>query len=306
MKLEKILVPIDFSDVSRQAVVYGVSLAGTFGGRLTALHVVEPAVPMPYVPPEEAGAIREERAGRARKHLERFLRQELAASIVDRLVVSTGDAPDEIVRFLERDPADMIVMGTHGRRAFERWILGSVTERLLRTVPVPLVTVSMVEQLRTAAVLPGGQILYATDLSETAVRGMDVALELARGFGASLHVLHVMSPIQWEYGLTYLPLDIAADHERIHRELEVRLEESIPDDARRDPAVRWELGEGMAWEVILDTADRIDAGLIVINLHGRSQSERPKLGRTAESVVRTAKRPVLSLPASDLPAASRP
>jgi nucleotide-binding universal stress UspA family protein len=310
MKLDQILVPVDFSDASRSAVAYAVSLAGTFGARITALHVVEPAVAMPYLRAGEGSAIKGERETAARKHLEEFLHQEISESMIDRVVVSTGNAQDEILRFLETEEIrsemrmDMVVMGTHGRRAFRRWILGSVTERLLRTVPIPLLTVSVLERTRTAAVLPGGQILYATDLSDSATRGLEAAIDLAEGFGTRLHVLHVLSPIQWDYGVTYLPLDISADHKRMHAELGARLEESIPDSARNNPRVGWELGEGDASQVILDTAERIDAGLIVINLHGRSRTERSKLGRTAESVVRTAHRPVLSLPAADL--ASKP
>ncbi len=297
MKLDKILVPIDFSEVSGHAAAYGVSLAGTFGGHLTALHVVEPAVAMPYLESAQSAGIEEQREADARKHLERFLRQEIAESMVDRLVVSTGVATDEILRFLEDEPVDLVVMGTHGRRGFRRWILGSVTERLIRTVHVPLLTVSLVEPTRTAAVLPGGQILYATDLAESAAHGMNGALDLANGFGARLHVLHVMSPIQWEYGVSYLPLDIGADHRRLYDELETRLEGSIPPEAKTNPRVSWELGEGNPWEVILDTADRIDAGLVVINLHSRLPAERGKLGRTAEAVVRASERPVLALPA---------
>lgn len=108
--------------------------------------------------------------------------------------------------------------------------------------------------------------------------------------------MHVMLPLHMEYGIQYIPTDIAADHGRIREEQVGRLEKSVPAEVRSDPRVHLGLEEGVPYEVIPDMADKLSADLIVINLHGEHRRERPLLGTTAERVVRTSHVPVLSIP----------
>jgi nucleotide-binding universal stress UspA family protein len=86
------------------------------------------------------------------------------------------------------------------------------------------------------------------------------------------------------------------DHEELKKGASTQLTQSVPEAIRADPKVRVELADGSPNQVILDTADRLHASLIVINLHGKSRTERALLGATAERVVRAAHRPVLSIP----------
>ena len=162
-------------------------------------------------------------------------------------------------------------------------------------------TVSHVEPDVNPGSLTQGRILYATDLSAGSVAGLEVASDWAGRFAAGLIVLHVMLPLQLEYGTTYLPLDIGKDHETLHRELSEQLERFVPESIRLDPKVRLETGEGVPYEVIFQFAEDRKADLVVINLHGKSRLDRTRGGSTAERVVRASPRPVLSIPVLNTP-----
>src|SRR5262249_26915026 len=108
-------------------------------------------------------------------------------------VVRTGVVGHELVQIVKDQQVRLVVMGTHGRRNLGRWVLGSVTECLLRQVPVPLLTVSHVDVRRDLrGHVPLKRILYATDLSESTDKGLQTAAALAHGTGAHLTVMHAV------------------------------------------------------------------------------------------------------------------
>src|SRR4029453_12233128 len=102
-------------------------------------------------------------------------------------------------------PADLLVMGTHGRGGFEHLILGSVTEKVLRGVACPILTVCHEEGRTWAA--PGlmSRILCATDLTATSSRTMRYALSLAAENQARVTFLHVVEPASTLAASEYAP-----------------------------------------------------------------------------------------------------
>src|SRR5262249_54068386 len=122
-------------------------------------------------------------------------------------IVKTGDVRDELLGIIRDENIDLVVMGTHGRRALERFLLGSTAEDMLRKVPVPVLTVSHLDpakEIHTTAPIPIRRILYASDLSTNSKLGLHYSVELARTFGADVSVLHVMDDL--ELGYTSLEL----------------------------------------------------------------------------------------------------
>lgn len=293
--IKKILVPVDFSEASARALRYGVALGREFEASLVLVHIIEYSRPLAYVFPADTFEVETHKYDEVHGKLRDLIPGDVRDSLDYRIVVKAGTPEDELLASIGDERADLLVMGTHGRRAFERWVLGSVTEHMLRKAPVPVMVVSHVDPPPTTDSLTGGRILYATDLSEGSEAGLELAWEWARRFAAELRILHVMLPLQLEYGARYLPLDIGKDHARLHREISGELERAVPDAIRLDPKVRLDVGEGVPWEVILQSAeDRVD--LIVINLHGKSRLERTLIGSTAERVVRASSIPVLAVP----------
>jgi universal stress protein A len=132
MQFQQIVAATDFSDVGDRAVATAKELSEREHAHLTLVHVLEPApVPpppsvvlpvMPYGSAEDLSAQRPE----ALRHLQSYAPQETATR------VELGDPVREILRVADEQHADLIVIGTHGRRGAARFLLGSTAERVVR------------------------------------------------------------------------------------------------------------------------------------------------------------------------------
>lgn len=136
-----ILVPTDFGEPSTRALDLAIGLADRSAAMLTLLHVFEPTFPIPH----GEGIVMpvDQQENQTRDALDRLLarvRARLAAC--DAVLRGPGVPSDEILEAARHCAADLIVMGTHGRQGFSRVMLGSVTEQVMRSSPIPLLTVS--------------------------------------------------------------------------------------------------------------------------------------------------------------------
>jgi universal stress protein A len=139
MKIQKILVPIDFSECSRGALEYALRFAPAFGAELEAIHVVSPP---PYLPLDMAlwGSMQQAYTSRVEEELKRLVQETTAGSGVPvTMRLETGVPYDVLVTASEQ--ADLIVMGTHGRTGLPHLLLGSVAERTVRGSKCPVLTV---------------------------------------------------------------------------------------------------------------------------------------------------------------------
>jgi nucleotide-binding universal stress UspA family protein len=184
--------------------------------------------------------------------------------------------------------AALVVMGTHGRRGFDRFVLGSVAELVLRRAPCPVLVVPCVEGADPAA-LDGGRIVVPDDLTDAASRAITEAARLARPLGAELEVVHVVEDayVPSPYGALAAPrADYAALVPRVEAALEAR---AAGAGVPVRPAVR----HGEAAAEIAACAREGGAALIVMASHGRQGLDRVLMGSVAEAVVRRAPCPVL-------------
>ena len=134
-----ILVPIDFSTCSERALDYAFALAERFGATVnlvTAIVSRQPEASALMSDHVVAAIRRESMAG-----LEKLVGPRAAIAKVGKLIVMPGDARDAILRVADEIEADMIVIGTHGRRGLSRLVLGSVAEEVVRRAACPVVTV---------------------------------------------------------------------------------------------------------------------------------------------------------------------
>jgi nucleotide-binding universal stress UspA family protein len=129
----RILVATDFSLCSLSALEYAEDLARRFGAELILVHVEE--IILGNVEPM-AGV----RAA-AERELSQAVQRLHADGLAARSLVRTGGAADEILRAADRERADLVVVGTHGRKGFARALLGSVAERVVRGAACPVLTV---------------------------------------------------------------------------------------------------------------------------------------------------------------------
>jgi nucleotide-binding universal stress UspA family protein len=141
ISLNKILVPVDFSEHSTKAVRYGAELAAKFGAELHLFHAIETRAyaydeTATYFPPEPIAEVE----SAALKELDK-VKIEAADQVHVIRNVARGNPFVEIVRYARDNTVDLIVIGTHGRGAIAHMLLGSVAERVVRKAPCPVLVV---------------------------------------------------------------------------------------------------------------------------------------------------------------------
>jgi universal stress protein A len=138
--LKKILVPVDFSDCSKKALQYALLFAKQSGARLVLLHVVQPYPAVPEMAPVDYETIQD-----SKEQLEK-LRRALGRKIEVAAVLRTGIPPVEIVDAAKELDIDLIIISTHGHKGFARLVLGSTTEKVVRSAPCPVLIVRQTER----------------------------------------------------------------------------------------------------------------------------------------------------------------
>jgi nucleotide-binding universal stress UspA family protein len=300
VQINHVLCPVDFSDFSRRALDHAIAVAKWYGCRLTVMYVHHVPLPglalaSPLAPATVEGLVLSPaQREQLQQELRTFISADALGSLAVELSIAEGDVADEILA--QAQSADMVVMGTHGRSGFEHLVLGSVTEKLLRKVACPMLTIPRATADATDTV-PAlfHHIVAAVDFSEASLHALTFAVSLAEEADAHLTLLHVIDlPPEleaWiaesEQGRTHLEQWRQGSMKRLHG--------LVPDEARTYCHVDERVETGQAYRQVLRVAAERRAGLIVIGAHGRGVVERMFVGSTAQHVVRQAVCPVLTI-----------
>jgi nucleotide-binding universal stress UspA family protein len=135
-KLAKLLVPVDFSECSKNALANAVSFARRFKAELLLLHVVEPYAPYPEMTAWDAASFEAGSREFAQQELQ-ILRQNIQPKIPCSIILKIGKASREIVEVAKESGVDLIIISTHGYTGLSRALLGSTTEQLVRQAGCP-------------------------------------------------------------------------------------------------------------------------------------------------------------------------
>ena len=138
----RVLVPFDFSDASRKALnvarTFVPNLGTPTGGSISVIHVIMPppitSIGLLWQGPFDAEQAATQGLTALRKEL-----AECGASDFEAIVRVSDHPAEEIVDFAEREQVELIVISSHARKGFDRWLLGSTTERVVRLAPCPVV-----------------------------------------------------------------------------------------------------------------------------------------------------------------------
>ncbi len=288
----RILCPTDMSNVSRRAVLAGLAWAKIFGAKVYVLSARELSLPPRYFTADQVAALTrqgEQAEDLVRGDLEQWVAGMTSAGVETEAVVGPGPADRAILRAVEVIRPDLVVMGTHGRSGYDRFLMGSTTEKVVRRIPAPLLVVRCQEaQDLPAACLRADvgvrRILCAADAPKEEGSNLATVFSLARTFKAELTVLHTLEAPSW---LGSVPTEVREGAKR-------GLKEQIETQAGGIP-VKVVISEGNAAQQILDQAAQSDADLIVVG--GRQPTETtPAFRSTAIRVMRQATCPVLALP----------
>ena len=183
-RFDRILYPIDFSDRCRGAGYFVEALGRRFDAEILMLHVVE-------TPAEMYGPVQFPPFDLIEARLQSYLRMEFEGLRVRRVTVP-GHPAVKIAEISAREKADLIVMPTHGYGPFRRFILGSVTAKVLHDVHCPVLTGAHMEEAHSEDAFHIRNILCAVDLGNNALPAVTHAEELARELGAALTVVHAV------------------------------------------------------------------------------------------------------------------
>lgn len=295
--LQRILFPCDFSDASEHARDHAAALARTYRAELIGLHVF-PAAPMPlgdfaYLPPPPRLA--PDVRGRLLGDLQRFLAPAESSDSAVQLMVLEGDPTWEILSQARETDADLIVAGTHGRQGLQRWVLGSVTEKLVRRAPCPVLTVSP----RSGPPNAPGQvrferILAAVDFSQGSLHALRWALDIATEMDSRLLLVHALEGFVEDEGRLLNPA-LREYREALTEDAIARLAAAVPADARPFCSIEERVVTGTAYKRILAIAEAERVDLIVMGAHGRSALDLLFVGSATHHVIRAAACPVLTV-----------
>ena len=140
VRLNRILVPIDFSECSHKALRYAASFAKQFSAEVLLLHVVELILPPPELVIVASGPVDMRLREEAAKKLSEW-RQQIVAHASVKAVIRDGTPYREIVRAADENNIDLIILGTHGRIGIAHVFIGSTAERVARHAMCPVMVV---------------------------------------------------------------------------------------------------------------------------------------------------------------------
>jgi nucleotide-binding universal stress UspA family protein len=278
--MKKILVAIDFSEISLRALAYAAALARALGATVYGAHVI-PAEAYRFARPESVNLILQQCGQFAKERIGSMFAQVGVPADDHHILVRDGDVCSVIAGLVTEHHIDHLVLGTTGRKGFRKVLLGSVAEELIRLSPCPVLSIGPDVAEEPPAVL--ATVLCGIDFSSESLEAAPHAFWLARTLSAKLIVLHVAREPQESPALT-------------QRLLTARLQEQIWPDvgpAKPDFVVRF----GDSATEILKLADERNAGLIVIGVRGAGAFTRARthFGSTAHDVVSQARCPVLTV-----------
>ena len=318
LEIKLILCPVDFSEFSIRAYHYALSLAEHYRAQMVVQNIVELSR-YPYADyvasqgdyAEFCRALHEGGKERLREFVEKHTHDEIHLE----LVVNEGAAADSILSLALARKVDLIVMGTHGRRGFDRLVLGSVTDRVMRTAPCPVLAISKAPHEPVAHESaahgsmprdsvphdsvprePGAQgkewrhvhrlnrILFCTDFSKNAARALNYAISVTTEYDAELTLLHVLeeapSPAKVKEAVA-----TAAE----------QLNKLIGSEERKNLKIKTVVRIGKPFQQIIQLAVEAQIDTVIMGVSGRGALDRAVFGSTTYRVMQLGPCPVLAV-----------
>jgi nucleotide-binding universal stress UspA family protein len=303
MDIRRILCPVDLSETSMHALQHAASLSRQYHAALTVQHVYVPVfMPVPLLPPPAERAS-DEAIAHVRESVRSFI--ESSAAMLDsgdspEIVVDVGHPASVILGRAGRMSADLIVLGTHGASGFERLLLGSTAEKVLRKASAPVLTVP--PRVHATSKLPFRRVLCGVDFSEWSQAAAALAGSLAAESGAALILAHV---IEWPWSESHNPSfsELSTDQQNalaeyrryVERTARVRLAGFLPSAISERIRLECLVTHGKPYVELLRVAAENDTDIIVLGVHGRNPVDLALFGSTTTHIVRAATCPVLTL-----------
>jgi nucleotide-binding universal stress UspA family protein len=289
-----ILIATDFSKPAFAAYRYAAALALRLKAQLVILNVLPTGMTLDPEYPVNALYLQQlhEEWKAEMEQLTRRVRQ-------DRVVFEACQVPGDpsacIIDMADQVKAALIVTGTYGRTGFDRLLLGSTAEKVVRGAHCPVMTVRDSEtesQPASGGLLPVSYFVVPIDFSDCAQEAFEFASSLAKPLGTRIRLIHAFEPSA--YPLDFSLFD-ARDEKAFHARVRERLQELVSVLREQGISAEATCNVGLPADMILAEATRIPAAMIVMGTHGRRGWEHLAMGSVAEHVIRHSAAPVLTV-----------
>lgn len=286
---KRILVPLDGSELSERALAPALKIGALEGSRVILMR--SPVAEVSMIP-EVAGfgsyslrnltKVIEEARHEAKAYITQLGASSVKTNPDVETVVVEGDAAEAILTTAREKQADLIVMSTHGYSGLTRWVMGSVTERVVANAPCPVLVI------RTDQ--PVTRMLIPLDGSELAEKAILPGLEIATAFGAEVEFFRAVLPV---------PMENINELEKAERGLGTQLQDSWLESAalylkqqvdkaeRRGLKAKAVVRTGPAASTLLDYAEAMGIDAVAMATHGRTGLQKWLYGSVTEKVLRT-------------------
>ncbi len=282
---ENIVIGFDNTEYSKAAVIEVSNWVKMHGGKFLLVHAV-------YFDEEEFGHAPEQLA----KRLEFgknvcYQTKEMVVSefgIEADVLVCEGEPPDIVTNIAREKKADLIAMGTYGRRGLKRLFMGSVTSSVIVHSPCDVL---VVKKPCTECTGVYSSILLAFDGSDHSKTALKKACQLSKVGGGDITVLYVIP--RYEEMLGFFRTD--AIKKSLMREADNVVDAAKKIASDEGVQIKTEIQEGTAAEQIAKAADRLKSNLIVIGTYGWTGVNKAIMGSTTERVIMHASCPILAV-----------
>ena len=299
--IHNILCPVDFSEFSQRAFRYAAAIARHFQAHLFVQHTVPVSTAL-FLEGADLGMIRhslEASSHEAKREIQTLVQEAGVEPSKSTVMVNEGDVRERIQDTITEQKIDLLVMGTHGRKGFNRLMLGSVAEHVVHEVICPVLVISRPEtefvRLEEREPVCLQTILAATDFSRNSDRALTHALRWAAEWSAKVTLFHsVETAAPGMKGLIDLLPEYNPFFEKQVAEAWEKIRTQVPEAAQRRCEVAFEVCQGNAREQILQFAAERKPDLIVMGSRGLGRSSLA-WGSTISGVVRDGRFPVLAI-----------
>lgn len=286
MKNPKILVPTDFSDLSKKAMHIANDVANLLDGKVTPFHSYIPITDMDGFHYMNTGAGTEKNLtdieDSLKQRIDDISGEYIDATRLEPCIIGIGNPAHAIIE--SSIEYDLIVMSTHGRTGFKRFLLGSVAEKVLRMSNVPVLVVE--DQTHFS---PMQRILVTTDFSDNAKAAYPIARVFAEASGADVELFHAV---------LYDNFDSLAKAESTYDMRQENLERigmEYFSNIKGKVHVNVVMTNRSAHETIMEQTQKELYNMVVMSTIGRTGLDYLMLGSTTSNVVRLTNSAVLSV-----------
>ena len=318
---KKIMCAVDFSDFTEEILAYSVALCKEFHAKLFLVHIVidvNDSIVHDGIAIDTV-MLQDKHIRNAQELLEDLIKE---VTIEHEIIISKGRPADEISRLALKEKINMVITANHGKSGINRLLIGSVTEKLMKTLHCPF----LVMHTRDHDFIPRDgyemklkKILVGCDFSHSSKLAFDYGLSLAQEYQAKLYLIHVIKPTEHielkasDY-INAIPGDYmpwrTSDYFEIQKKvteenrekinkLRSRLERQlyfmVPEECRSWCAPHTAMLTGEPYKELIKYAKEQEIDMIVLGIRGHTLWEKLLVGSTTDRVIRYAPCPVLAV-----------